>query len=68
MMEERWKKFERGDTLSDDEISVMLREIQAALPYLRSRGEPMRLVVKETVSNLMMLEQWQAARKRKSFP
>jgi hypothetical protein len=38
LMKECWKKFSKGDYLTDEEIELMIEQAKNALPYMESRG------------------------------
>lgn len=55
-----WTKFDRGDALTDQEIRFMIPGAEAALRYLRARGE--RFVASKTCLDLQALQSYLAAR------
>jgi hypothetical protein len=61
-----WEKFERGDGLSLQEVRSLIREAEAALPYLRSRSRALGTIpASDTALTLDRLRGFeQALRKR----
>ena len=60
-----WEKFHHGDMISTPVIEAMLAEVEAALPYLRSRGEAYHLATRDTYQAMATLESYLRARKQK---
>ena len=57
-----WKELDRGDPLSIVELDACINEIEAAMPYLRSRGPILALVWKDAHTRLYELKRIRAAR------
>lgn len=45
---EIWKKYRKGDHVTDQELGLMYCQIMTALPYLESRGTEYNIVKTDT--------------------
>lgn len=61
-----WAMFDRGHRLSDSELDSLIKQTEDALPYLRGRTPHYHLAYKDTIQTLIMLNEYKAARKKKS--
>lgn len=58
-----WRKFDRGDPLTDSELSELIESASDGLRYLQARGE--RFVSYKTIMDLETLRGFQRARREK---
>lgn len=57
-----WRRFSRGDHITDVELNTILEEAKAALPYLQNRGETFALALIPTKHTINNLEDYKRAR------
>lgn len=57
-----WDKFSVGDSISDEELDGMIKQTEAALPYLIARSE-YTLARRDAAITLNRLQSYQQARK-----
>lgn len=57
-----WVKLRDGDAITDNELTAMIAQAEAAMPYLRSRPD-YGLACKDTAVTLDSLKGYQTARK-----
>lgn len=63
MVQEIYTRYRNGDGITDDEITVLIESIEAALPFLGA-SSAFRLVYREAMTDREALQGFQAARKR----
>jgi hypothetical protein len=62
-MRDAWSKFRGGNSLTDAELKSLIKQTEAAIPYLHARLPEYYLAYKETRADLSRLLDFQEARK-----
>lgn len=58
-----WRKYRNGDHITDEELRSLIRETEAAVPYLTNRGPEYHLARVETNRTLITLKEiWENRR------
>jgi hypothetical protein len=63
-LDQQWNKFRNGDLLTDEELIAMWNQLEAALPYLDSRGAEFLFAARETRCSKILIESYLMARGR----
>jgi hypothetical protein len=52
-----WTRYQNGDHFTDEELATMIRQAEAALPYLQARAPFFYLAVTKTLTDLSFYPQ-----------